>query len=505
MPTVAGAPKELNDLLEKVYTEAYTKGKASKAAASQIAWKAAKDAGWKKVGDKWEKKKAEMSEEITVDAFKEGSYPQGEFTGKELSEIADTYDPEKYEAPVLIGHISDPAYKGKTTIPAFGWIGKVKQVGTHLKFVFSQFSEELKNLIDGGYYKKVSAAFFDPSDPNNPTPGKWHLHHLAFLGAVPPAVKGLEGIAFAEILGMGVEFAEVDTQMETVDVDKIEELGAQKTIKDLEESCATFVSKISESLTNEVDKEIQTTRCQLAASDLANEIASTLQEYWGLQDTLEDIEELQENEYSEKQSGAFKKIIAMFSQKLTHNQSKESDMDKEQEAKLQKEIADLKKQNLEFSEAKTKAETEKATAEKTANETADKQLKAEIHSFCEENKLNTNKYKDMKIEDQLFAAAKAGSSIEFASKDKDGKDVVTKRPLLEVLKETLKAFQIATPKEGEMTEFNDKLPGEKKTGKVELAEQYVNAHPEQFADAETMQQKKAKALKMESNKQIQFK
>ena len=38
MPMVKDAPKELNNLLEKAYNEAYTKGKASKGAASKIAW-----------------------------------------------------------------------------------------------------------------------------------------------------------------------------------------------------------------------------------------------------------------------------------------------------------------------------------------------------------------------------------------------------------------------------------------------------------------------------------
>lgn len=173
-------------------------------------------------------------------------------------------------------------------------------------------------------------------------------------------------------------------------------------------------------------------------------------------------------------------------------------MDKEQEAKLQQEIADLKKQNLEFSE-------QKATAEKAASEAADKQLKAEIHSFCEENKLNTNKYKEMNIEAVLFASAKANQTIEFASKDKDGKEVKEQKPLLEVLKNTIKSFQIATPKEGEMSEFSQKLPGEDKKGKVELADQYVNDHPAEFADVKEHVQKVAKALKMESNKQINFK
>lgn len=173
-------------------------------------------------------------------------------------------------------------------------------------------------------------------------------------------------------------------------------------------------------------------------------------------------------------------------------------MDKDKETQYQQQIATLEREKKEFSDAKV-------AAEQVASEAADKQLKAEIHSFCEENKLNTNKYKEMNIEAVLFASAKANQTIEFASKDKDGKEVKEQKPLLEVLKNTIKSFQIATPKEGEMQEFSQKLPGEDKKGKVELADQYVNDHPAEFADVKEHVQKVAKALKMESNKQINFK
>ena len=216
------------------------------------------------------KKKIEFGESgIVIDAFKEGDYPQGIFKAKELSEIAGTYNPTNYEAPVLIGHLSDPIYKGKTTIPAFGWIGKVVQVGDHLKFITSQFSEQLKQFIKEGLYKKVSAAFFDPSDPSNPTPGKWHLHHLAFLGAVPPQVKGLEGIAFSIQGSQGIEFAEVPAVVSENGsvIDTVEKIGTEDTIKDLTESCATFISKITDALSNDIDEDTQKVRCFLSLSD----------------------------------------------------------------------------------------------------------------------------------------------------------------------------------------------------------------------------------------------
>jgi phosphoglycolate phosphatase-like HAD superfamily hydrolase len=64
--------------------------------------------------------------------------------------------------------------------------------------------------VEAGRYRYVSASFYPPSDPNNPKPGNWYLRHIGFLGAQPPAVKGLAP-AFAEAAAAGlVEFAAAD-------------------------------------------------------------------------------------------------------------------------------------------------------------------------------------------------------------------------------------------------------------------------------------------------------
>ena len=390
-PEAGDAPEEVKKILKAAYAAFRDKhpgeNPATKTKGAKIAWGAVHAAGWSKNAEgKWAKKKKEMSEEIEIDAFKEGDYPQGVFGAKELSEIQETYDPENYEAPILIGHLSDPSYKGKSAIPAFGWIGKVKVVGDHLKLVASQFSDELKDFIKKGLYKKVSAAFYDPTDSTNPTPGKWHLHHLAFLGGVPPAVKGLEGIQFAAV-GTPIEMAEFQTEV-TVDgtaIDTAETLGTDDTLTDIEESCATFISKVQDALTGNIDAETQKSRCQLAASDLSNEIYSTLNMHWMFIDKLENIEEHQEAEMSEKRK-SFKQKLIDFTANLI-NKQKETDMD----AKLIKEYQDridlLDAQVKEFqekervaSEAKTTADTAAQEAEKVAAQTA---KETEIKTFCE--------------------------------------------------------------------------------------------------------------------------
>jgi hypothetical protein len=56
------------------------------------------------------------------------------------------------------------------------------------------FAEQVRQ----GAYKKISAAFYAPDSPHNPKPGVYYLKHVGFLGAMPPAVKGMRDPAFAE-------------------------------------------------------------------------------------------------------------------------------------------------------------------------------------------------------------------------------------------------------------------------------------------------------------------
>ena len=447
------------------------------------------------------KKKIEFDESgIVIDAFKEGDYPQGIFKAKELSEIAGTYNPTNYEAPVLIGHLSDPIYKGKTTIPAFGWIGKVVQVGDHLKFITSQFSEQLKQFIKEGLYKKVSAAFFDPSDPSNPTPGKWHLHHLAFLGAVPPQVKGLEGIAFSIQGSQGIEFAEVPAVVSENGsvIDTVEKIGTEDTIKDLTESCATFISKITDALSNDIDEDTQKVRCFLSLSDLQSEMYDCISGHFDFTDKLENIEEHKEAEMSEKKN----KLLEFAKSLFTNNNRKESiDMEKEQEEKYQKQISDLTAQVKEFSDEKTAADLKAKQAEEIAT---DEKLLVQVKEFCVKEKLTTKLHQDMHIQDILFAVARSNSTVEFAGKDKDGKDVMVKTPVLDILKNALKSFHITTPPEGELAaefaEDTKKADTEAVSEYMKKVDAYIAKHPTEFANMTTVQARAEVIVKSDDHK-----
>ena len=111
------------------------------------------------------------------------------FSEADLIETAAAYDPARHEAPLVIGH---PA----TDDPAWGWVKSLKFADGALIAEPDQVNPAFADQVKAGAYKKISASFWRPDAPGNPTPGKWALRHVGFLGAQPPAVKGLAPIQF---------------------------------------------------------------------------------------------------------------------------------------------------------------------------------------------------------------------------------------------------------------------------------------------------------------------
>ena len=112
-------------------------------------------------------------------------------TAEDLKEVAETF-PEIGKAPVTLGHqLAD-------FMPAFGWVKKVwfdEKTGTLYGEV--ELNEILEQAYSEGLYRSWSVGI-----KRRATDGKRYLHHLAFLGAVPPKIKDLKvvdgSIVFAE-------------------------------------------------------------------------------------------------------------------------------------------------------------------------------------------------------------------------------------------------------------------------------------------------------------------
>lgn len=105
------------------------------------------------------------------------------------------FNAARHEPPVCIGHPKDDA-------PAYGWVKELKKgadkMGNLLLAKFGQLEPTFAALVKDGRFKKRSAAFYPDGT----------LRHVAFLGAMPPAVKGLSDVAFSVGEAASFEFSE---------------------------------------------------------------------------------------------------------------------------------------------------------------------------------------------------------------------------------------------------------------------------------------------------------
>ena len=114
-----------------------------------------------------------------------------EITTEDLQQAVNAYNVNFHESPAVIGH-------PKHNAPAYGWVKRLELDGDVLKAEFDQVDPEFAEMVDKGRFKKVSSSFYLADSPNNPCPGNLYLRHVGFLGAMPPAVKGLRNPEFAE-------------------------------------------------------------------------------------------------------------------------------------------------------------------------------------------------------------------------------------------------------------------------------------------------------------------
>lgn len=130
------------------------------------------------------------------------------FTEADLTACAAAYDPAKHEAPIVVGHPTHDA-------PAYGWVKSLSFADGGLSAEPAQVDATFAEMVSAGRFKKISASFYTPDSPQNPVPGAYYLRHVGFLGAQPPAVKGLKQAEFAEAEEGVIEFAdwEGDTEV----------------------------------------------------------------------------------------------------------------------------------------------------------------------------------------------------------------------------------------------------------------------------------------------------
>ena len=114
-----------------------------------------------------------------------------EFSEAQVGAIAAAYDPALHEAPIVIGH-------PRADAPAYGWVKSLRAEGAELFAEPDQVEPAFAEMVSAGRFKKISASFYPPKAAANPAPGSYYLKHVGFLGAQPPAIKGLKPAEFAE-------------------------------------------------------------------------------------------------------------------------------------------------------------------------------------------------------------------------------------------------------------------------------------------------------------------
>lgn len=98
-----------------------------------------------------------------------------------IDKAISAFNPHIHEPPIVVGH-------PKSNAPAFGWVSALKKAGNTLYAKIKDVAPEFENLVKKGLFKKRSASFYNDGT----------LRHVGFLGAMPPAIKGLADLKFNE-------------------------------------------------------------------------------------------------------------------------------------------------------------------------------------------------------------------------------------------------------------------------------------------------------------------
>ena len=146
-----------------------------------------------------------------IHIFKTGTHTDSHgqtltFSEADLAMAVSAYNPDIHQAPIVVGH-------PKTDAPAYGWVQNLSANNGNLYATPEQVNTEFSEQVKAGSYKKVSASFYPPNSPNNPVKGVYYLRHVGFLGAEPPAIKGLSPVEFSEqddAVTLTFDFSEAD-------------------------------------------------------------------------------------------------------------------------------------------------------------------------------------------------------------------------------------------------------------------------------------------------------
>ena len=169
-----------------------------------------------------------------------------EWTESDLEKIVTSYDPDKHEAPIVVGHPKDNS-------PAYGWIEQLKAVGRTLLAKPKQVEPQFAEMVRSGRFKKRSISLYPDGS----------LRHVGFLGAQPPAIKGLKDVSFSD---KQQDFETYEYTEDTMtEVEKLQaQLDAEKQARQAaEQKAADFKEKAKTAEENFAEAEKKARRAEV--------------------------------------------------------------------------------------------------------------------------------------------------------------------------------------------------------------------------------------------------
>lgn len=121
------------------------------------------------------------------------------FSEADVADMVASYDPALARAPLVVGH-------PKTDDPAYGWAAGFNHTGGEVFATPEAVDPQFAEMVNDQRFSTISLSVYLPDTPGNPKPGHHYPRHIGFLGAQPPAVKGLQRPQFAEGDG-AIEFS----------------------------------------------------------------------------------------------------------------------------------------------------------------------------------------------------------------------------------------------------------------------------------------------------------
>ena len=177
-----------------------------------------------------------------------------------LAQLAASYDPALYKAPLVIGH-------PKTNSPAFGWLETLEATPEGLFGAPINVDPAFAAAVNSGRYPQRSLSFWPADHPGSPTPGQPYIRHLGVLGATPPAIPGLRGADLAADDGTTILFSSPPPSNAMPDIPEVVDLAAR------EAALATLQADLDRRAHDLADKELALRRAAVVAfcDGLANE------------------------------------------------------------------------------------------------------------------------------------------------------------------------------------------------------------------------------------------